>query len=136
MKVESNSVIVFDGACVLCSRWASFVLRHDRRGVFRFAAMQSATGHDLLREHGIDPHDPVSFLLLEQGRAYTDTDAIARVLLNFGFLWRSIARSMRIVPRPMRDASYRWLARNRYRFFGRREVCLVPSASDAERFLS
>ncbi|NLG76757.1 MAG: thiol-disulfide oxidoreductase DCC family protein [Xanthomonadaceae bacterium] len=136
MKVESNSVIVFDGACVLCSRWVSFVLRHDRRGVFRFAAMQSATGHDLLREHGIDPHDPVSFLLLEQGRAYTDTDAIARVLLNFGFLWRSIARSMRIVPRPMRDASYRWLARNRYRFFGRREVCLVPSASDAERFLS
>ena len=136
MKAGSNSLIVFDGVCVLCSRWVSFVLRHDRQQVFRFAAMQSATGHDLLRQHGIDPHDPVSFLLLEHGRAYTDTDAIARVLLNFGFAWRSIARCMRIVPRPIRDASYRWLARNRYRFFGRREVCFVPSPANADRFLS
>ena len=136
MKVESNSVIVFDGVCVLCSRWVRFVLRHDRQCVYRFAAMQTTTGHNLLVQHGIDPHDPVSFLLLEQGRAYTDTDAIARVLLSFGSGWGLIARLMRVVPRPIRDASYRWLARNRYRFFGRREVCFVPNPPNADRFLN
>lgn len=98
--------------------------------------MQTTTGHDLLVHHGIDPHDPVSFLLLEQGRAYTDTDAIARVLLSFGSGWGLIARLMRLVPRPIRDASYRWLARNRYRFFGRREVCFVPNPANADRFLN
>lgn len=136
MKAESNSVIVFDGVCVLCSRWVSFVLRHDPQGVYRFAAMQGTMGRDLLVQHGIDPHDPVSFLLLEQGHAYTDTEAIARVLLSFGSGWALIARIMRIVPRSIRDASYRSLARNRYRFFGRREVCFVPSPANADRFLT
>ncbi len=136
MKAESSSIIVFDGVCVLCSRWVRFVLRHDRQDVYRFAAMQSTTGHDLLVQHGLDPHDPVSFLLLERGRAYTDTEAIARVLLGFGSGWASIARIMRIVPKPIRDAGYRWLARNRYRFFGRRELCFVPSQANAHRFLS
>lgn len=131
----STSILVFDGVCVLCSRWVQFVLRHDRQRRYRFTAMQSAAGRELLLSHGLDPNDPVSFLLLEQDRAYTDTEAIARVLSSFESGWTLAAMLIRIVPRSVRDRAYRWLARNRYRLFGRRDACPVPSAELADRFL-
>lgn len=93
----ADSIIVFDGVCVLCSRWVDFVLRRDGQGRFKFAAMQTASGRSLLIEHGIDPDDPLSFLLL--------------------------------------DPFYRWIARHRYRLFGRRATCIVPTAGNADRFL-
>lgn len=130
-----SSVIVFDGVCVLCSRWVYFVLRHDRQCLYRFAAMQSEIGRALLTQHGIDPDDPFSFLLLEHDRAYTDTEAIARVLYSFGAGWTFLAGLMRVVPKSIRDASYRYVARRRYRLFGRRDVCFVPSPDTADRFL-
>jgi predicted DCC family thiol-disulfide oxidoreductase YuxK len=110
-----DRVIVFDGVCVLCSRWIGFVLKRDRVGHFKFAAMQTPTGRDLLTRHDIDPDDPLSFLLLENGKGYTDTDAI--------------------VSRFIRDPLYRWVARHRYRLFGQRPSCLLPSADVADRFL-
>lgn len=131
----SHSTLVFDGVCVLCSHWVGFVLRHDRQGLYKFAAMQTPTGRELLTKHGIDPDDPLSFLLLEQGRGYTDTDAIVRVLKSFGGGWRVIAALVGAVPRFIRDPIYRWIARNRYRLFGRRDVCIVPSRDSADRFL-
>jgi predicted DCC family thiol-disulfide oxidoreductase YuxK len=131
----ADSVIVFDGVCVLCSRWVSFVLRRDRTGHFKFAAMQTPTGRDLLTKHGIDPDDPLSFLLLEEGRGYTDTDAIVRILRSFGPGWRFMALLVSIVPRFVRNPFYRWIARHRYRLFGQRPSCLVPAADVADRFL-
>jgi predicted DCC family thiol-disulfide oxidoreductase YuxK len=130
-----HDILVFDGVCVLCSHWVSFVLRHDRRGLYKFAAMQTATGRKLLIEHGIDPDDPNSFLLFEQGRGYTDTDAIVRVLRTFGGPWKIVSAVVAIVPRFIRDPLYRWIARNRYRLFGRHDVCMVPAAQTADRFL-
>lgn len=131
----SHSILVFDGVCVLCSHWVRFVLRHDRRGLYRFAAMQTATGRELLVKHGIDPDDPNSFLLFEQGHGFTDTDAIVRVLKSFGGRWRLASALVAVVPRFVRDPMYRWIARNRYRLFGRHDVCIVPSAHSADRFL-
>jgi predicted DCC family thiol-disulfide oxidoreductase YuxK len=131
----SNRVLVFDGVCVLCSHWVSFVLRHDRQGLYKFAAMQTPTGRALLSEHGLDPDDPRSFLLLEHGRSHTDTDAIVRVLRSFGGRWLMAAGLLAIVPRFVRDPLYRWTARNRYRLFGRHELCIVPSPQTADRFL-
>lgn len=130
------SILVFDGVCVLCSRWVKFVLRRDRRRQYKFAAMQTQSGRRLLMEHGIDPSDPMSFLLLEQGEGYTDSDAIIRVLRSFGGRWSLFARSLRLVPRFIRDALYRWTARHRYRLFGRRDICLVPSEDVSDRFLT
>jgi predicted DCC family thiol-disulfide oxidoreductase YuxK len=130
-----DRVLVFDGVCVLCSHWVHFVLRHDRKRLYRFAAMQTATGRQLLLEHGIDPDDPISFLLLETDRAYMDTEAIERMLRSFGRGWSILATLIRLVPRFIRDGLYRWLARNRYRVFGRRDTCLVPSSDVSERFL-
>lgn len=113
------AIIVFDGICVLCNGWVRFLLRRDRSGRYRFAAMQSASGRQMLSAHGLDADDPVSFLLLEADRAWTDTDAIARVLAGLGGPWR-IAALLRWLPRLLREPPYRWLARNRYRWFGAR----------------
>ena len=128
-------VIVFDGVCALCSRWVRFLLRVDRQERYRFAAMQGTHGRVLLRQHGLDPDDPLSFLLLEDGRARTDTDAIVRVLVGLGGPWR-LAVVLRAVPRRLRDRAYRALARNRYRWFGRHDSCFLPSAEQARRFLA
>lgn len=87
----ADSIIVFDGVCVLCSRWVGFVLRRDRAGRFKFAAMQTPTGRELLTKHGIDADDPLTFLVIEDG--------------------------------------------NRYRLFGQRPACLVPTTEVADRFL-
>lgn len=131
----TNSILVFDGVCVLCSHWVSFVLRYDRHGLYRFAAMQTSTGRKLLIDHGMDPDDPISFLLLEQGRGYTDADAIVRVLRSFGGAWKLAAALIAFVPRFIRNRLYRWVARNRYRLFGRHDLCTVPSPHIADRFL-
>lgn len=128
------AVIVFDGVCALCSRWVRFLLRFDRQARYRFAAMQGAQGSALLRVHGLDPDDPLSFLLVDEQGAWTDTDAILRVLTGLGRAWR-LAGVLRVIPRRWRDAAYRALARNRYRWFGRHDACYLPAPDQAARFL-
>ena len=130
----AEPVIVFDGVCALCSRWVRFLLRFDTRGRYRFAAMQGAQGRALLQAHGLDPEDPTSFLLLDAGRVWTDTDAILRVLTGLGGAWRLLGM-LRWVPRRLRDHGYRALARNRYRWFGRHDTCFLPTPEQAVRFL-
>ena len=140
MVIEPTSpadgpVIVFDGVCLLCNRWVDFILRHDRTGRFRLAAMQGAHGRELLRQHGLSVDDPLSFLLVENGTGYTDTDAIVRVLQGLGRNWALVGRVVRGVPHGLRDPAYRWIARHRYRLFGRRDQCRLPAPTQAGRFL-
>ena len=134
-----GAVIVFDGVCVLCNGWVGFLLRHDRAGRYRYSAMQSDVGRALLAGSGLDPDDPASFLLVEHDvgqspRISTDSDAILRVLTGLGGGWRA-AQVIALVPRPIRDAAYRWLARNRYRWFGRHDACTLPALEHRHRFL-
>jgi predicted DCC family thiol-disulfide oxidoreductase YuxK len=129
-------VIVFDGVCVLCNGWVHFLLARDPAGRFRFAAMQSPVGRTLLAQYGLDPDDPTSFLLIDAGRAWTDSDAIRRVLGELGFGWRMLAALPMVLPRGLRDRLYRVIARNRYRWFGRHDVCLIPTPAQRERFLT
>lgn len=132
---ETAPVIVFDGVCILCSRWVDFILRHDVSGRFRLAAMQGTHGRALLAEHGLSPDDPASLLLVQGDRGYTDTDAIIRVLREFGRGWRLLGYLLKLMPRWLRDPFYRWLARNRYEIFGKRSQCRLPDAAQAWRFL-
>jgi predicted DCC family thiol-disulfide oxidoreductase YuxK len=127
-------VLVFDGVCVLCSRWVHFILRHDRDACIRLAPMQSQAGRELLKTHGLDPDDPLSVLYVVDGRGYQDSEAILRVVASFGGAWRGVTL-LRVIPRFVRDPLYRWLARNRYRWFGRTDQCLVPTPEQAARFL-
>ncbi|HIE5095722.1 thiol-disulfide oxidoreductase DCC family protein [Stenotrophomonas maltophilia] len=131
---EHSAVIVFDGVCALCNRWVRFLLRFDRNGRYHFAAMQGARGGAMLRAHGLDPQDPASFLLLDAEGAWTDTDAILRVLVGLGGAWR-MSKLLQAVPRSWRDGAYRALARNRYRWFGRHDACHLPAPEHAPRFL-
>lgn len=132
-SAAAGPIIVFDGICVLCNGWVRFLLRHDRRRRYRFAAMQTDAGRALLAAHGLDPDDPASFLLVENGRAWTDTDAIRRVLSGLGGPWRA-AEAMRLLPKRLRDPLYRQLARHRYRWFGT-TACHVPSEVERNRFI-
>lgn len=137
--VDPRAIIVFDGVCVLCNGWVRFLLRHDRGQRYRFAAMQGDAGRRLLADNGLDPDDPVSFLLVEYDsgpspRVSTDTDAMRRVLSGLGGAWRLAAVSA-LLPRRVRDPLYRWIARNRYRWFGRHDACMVPDPAQAHRFL-
>ncbi|WP_369944668.1 thiol-disulfide oxidoreductase DCC family protein [Xanthomonas medicagonis] len=129
-----GAIVVFDGVCLLCSRWVRFLLRFDRRGRYRFASVQSASGRALLQANGVDPDDPLSFLLLTPQRAWTDSDAAIGVIAGLGGAWRVVAL-LRLVPRRWRDAAYRVLARNRYRWFGTSSQCFLPDPEQRSRFL-
>jgi predicted DCC family thiol-disulfide oxidoreductase YuxK len=118
-------VLIYDGHCHLCSGWARFLHRHPVQPAFRLVAMQSGEGRSLLAAHGIDADDPSTFLVLDAGRAWRESDAVIHVVTSLGWMWR-VAALARIIPRSWRDALYRLLARNRYRWFGRREVCYLP----------
>lgn len=135
----TGAIIVFDGVCVLCNGWVDFLLKRDHRARYRFAAMQGDTGRALLAAHGLDPDDPVSFLLIEHDRGpvprvSTDTVAIRRVLAGLGGAWRLAALSA-LVPPFLRDPLYRVVARHRYRWFGRHDACRLPDPAQAHRFL-
>ena len=131
---EESPIIVFDAECVLCSANARFVLRNDRRRRFRLASMQGEVGAGLYRRFGIDPADPESLIVVAEGRALRDTEALFAIWSGLGWPWRALA-VLRVVPRFVRDPAYRLVARNRYRLFGRRSSCWLPSPEHADRLL-
>ncbi len=134
MDLASGPIILFDARCVLCSANARFVLRFDRARRFRLAAMQGAVGAELFRRNGLDPADPESILVVDGARVWRDSDAVIAIYAGLGWPWRAAVLA-RIVPCVVRDPIYRWVARNRYRIFGRRETCWLPAPEFADRLL-
>jgi predicted DCC family thiol-disulfide oxidoreductase YuxK len=128
--------ILFDGVCNLCNSFVQFVIRHDKRGYFHFAALQSAAAATLLSQYGqpMPTPEPDSVLLVENGRVYMHSEAALRIAAQLGGRWRVLAL-VRVLPRSLRDAVYRWVARNRYRWFGRQESCMLPTPELKTRFL-
>ncbi len=130
-------VIVFDGVCNLCNAWVRFVIRHDPHGHFTFAPFQGDAATELLRQRGVQWTAPASsVVLVESDRVYQESTAALRIALGLDGVWPVLARGLMIVPRPVRDAVYRCIARNRFRWFGRRDTCMVPTADVRSRFLS
>ena len=127
-------IIVFDAMCVLCTANAQFVLRHDRLGRFRLASMQNETGIALYRRCGMDPADPDSLIIVDGATVLRDSDAVLAIYAGLGWPWKAIS-ALRIVPRMLRNPIYHWLARNRYRIFGKRETCWLPTPEQASRIL-
>ncbi|HEX8258077.1 MAG TPA: thiol-disulfide oxidoreductase DCC family protein [Allosphingosinicella sp.] len=134
MSGEDRPIVVFDGLCPLCSANARFILKHDRSGRLRLAAMQSEAGAALYRRFGIDPADPDTLILVAGGRALRDSDAVIAIWRELGWPWR-LAAAASAVPRGLRDPLYRWIARNRYRLFGRNSACWLPDPRYADRLL-
>ncbi len=127
-------IIVFDAQCLLCNGWVRFLLKHDRQGIFQFASMQGERGSALLRHAGLPTAGLQTLLLVKGERSWQNTAAILRVLHALGWPWR-LAWAAWPIPAPLRDALYRWVARNRYALFGRSDVCLMPPPDQAHRFL-
>jgi len=116
-----DAVILYDGACVLCSGWVRFVAKRDTAGRFRFAPIQMPYGRALARHLDIDPDEPDTNALILGGKAYRRSDAAIAVLAALpGWTW---IRALRLAPEAIRDPLYRAIARNRYRLFGRNTVC-------------
>ena len=127
--------MLFDGVCNLCNATVQWIIRHDRRGRFRFASLQSRAAADAIASAREKPAAmPDSVILVDRGRVLTRSDAVISIGVELGFPW-SLAAIARVVPRRLRDALYAWIAANRYRWFGRRESCIVPTAELRSRFL-
>lgn len=128
-------IVCFDGVCNVCSWWVTFLVPKDRKGVFRFAALQSETGQRLLQKYGLSPTDFESMLVVEGERTYFKSDAIIRVLIGLPWYWSWQGYTLKLIPRFIRDAFYGWFARNRYRWFGKKEQCMLPTPEIRSRFL-
>ncbi len=135
MKMQNDGpIILFDGVCNFCAWSVRFVIERDPRGVCRFASLQSEAGRHLLREHGLDEEAMDSFVLVEGVKAWRESDAALRVCLYLRAPWRWLSMFL-IMPKFLRDPLYRLIARNRYRWFGKSDTCLVQSPELRGRFL-
>ncbi|WP_445382132.1 thiol-disulfide oxidoreductase DCC family protein [Robiginitalea sp. IMCC43444] len=132
---EGKKIILFDGVCNLCNRAVQFILKRDRRDVFRFASLQGETGKQLLAERGIDSRQTDSIILIDPGVAYYVRAGaameISRNLKGFGF----IALVFGWIPQRLLDPLYNLIARNRYSWFGKRESCMLPGPETRSKFL-
>jgi predicted DCC family thiol-disulfide oxidoreductase YuxK len=128
-----EDLILFDGDCVLCSRWARFVHARDRRGRFKFVAIQSPYGRALAERFGINAENPESNLAVIDGRVFFKSDTALSILRALP-AWRWTALAF-IVPRAARNWLYDRIARNRYRWFGRRERCWVGDPAFRHRII-
>jgi predicted DCC family thiol-disulfide oxidoreductase YuxK len=131
---EPDGLILFDGACVFCSRWVRFVIARDPERRFRFVAIQSERGRALAARCGIDPEAPQTNAVVWGGRIFFKSDAALTVLGQLAAT-RPLGW-LKAVPRVLRDPFYDLVARNRYAIFGRTETCMVPSAEDRARFIA
>ena len=137
--MPASATILFDGVCNLCHGFVQFIIRHDPAGQFQFAALQSEAGQALLAAHGQPLSaaalaDPDSVVLVAGNRLYAHSSAVLHIAGRLGGVWRLAAVGW-LLPRSWRDALYRYVARHRYRWFGRQESCLLPTPELRSRFL-
>ena len=135
-SIPAGPLWVYDDVCVFCSASIRFLLAHERDHSVRFVSMRSDLGRRLLAAEGLNPADPESFVFIENGRAWTGSAAACLVVRHLRWPWRALG-AIRLAPLRWRDATYRILARNRYRLFGRLEagVCPVPDPELRRRFI-
>ncbi len=131
---DDRPIIIFDGYCVLCSGFARFVTRHDRRAVLRLMAVQTPLGRALFRHFDLDPINFETNVLLENGRAWFKSAGTVRMFEHLGLPW-STAKVLRVVPPSVLDRLYDVVARNRLRWFGTQSECFLADPAHHDRFL-
>lgn len=133
-SVNDKPIILFDGVCNLCNGAVQFVIKHDLAGKFLFASLQSTAGQKLLQQFNIPSDNFNSFILLQNDKIFTQSTAALKVAKQLSEGWRLLYGFI-IVPSFIRNAIYRLIATNRYKWFGKREVCMVPTPALQNRFL-
>lgn len=136
--MKLDNIIIFDGLCNLCAGSVRFIIKRDKKAVFRFAAAQSDAGNSLLNKFNLGSgpeHGQLeTILLIKKGRAYLQSDAVIEIVKEFSWPWKVISL-FRFIPKRIRDRLYSFIAKKRYIWFGRRDACMVPSATQRARFL-
>ena len=132
---DDRPIILFDGICALCSGWAVFVLRHDRKARYRLLTAQSALGHELYVHYGLDPNNYETNILIEDGVAWFRSESSVRMLEGLGLPW-SLVRAVRVLPLSVRDTLYNWVAKRRLKLFGQLDQCYMPPADYRDRLIA
>ena len=132
---EGKKIILFDGVCNLCNGVIQFIIKRDKKDVFRYAALQSELGKQLTEERGINTSKVDSFVLIEPGVAYfVKSDAALEIAKDFGGIWK-LFQLFQWIPTSFRNVVYDFVARNRYRWFGRKDQCMIPTPELQAKFL-
>ena len=132
--MKEQPIILFDGICNFCNSTVNFVIKRNKRTVIRFATLQSGIGQKLLQEHHIPVEVMQSFVFIENGIAYSRSTAALKVCRYLNGLW-PLCYGLIIVPKFIRDGVYNWIAKNRYKWFGVRQECMIPTPDVQDRFL-
>ena len=132
---DTGPCTVMDAHCSLCAHGAKWIAHNDHQGVFRIIPLQSDLGNALMVHYEMDPADPMSWLFVEDGHAYSSMDAVIRVGSRLGGMWKAL-NILRVIPRRAQDYFYGLVARNRYRFFGKTDLCNIPDLEVRKRLLS
>lgn len=130
----ATGVVYFDGFCGLCDRFVTFLAARDRTGVLRFAPLQGTTAANRFPVPAAGADDPATVVYEDARGTHTRSTAALRAVMALGGAWRAAAVFL-LVPRPLRDALYRWVARHRFGWFGRRDRCRLPAPDEQDRFL-
>lgn len=132
--MDYDNIVIFDGVCNLCNWSVQFIIKHDSHGVFKFASAQSRIGQKLFSQFQSTQSTPETVFLLRDGKLFEKSTAALTIAAKLDGGWKYLAL-FRIIPRRIRDMVYDWIARNRYRWFGKRDACMVPSSELKDRFL-
>ena len=133
VDLDTTSVLFFDGVCNLCNRTVDFLIRRDKKRVLRYAPLQGHTAQEMLDASMIEALPSVVFM--DKNGVYQRSTAVLRAVSKLGGLWPVLMVFM-IVPRPVRDAVYNWIGKNRYKWFGKRDSCRLPTPDERAMFLS
>ncbi|HEY5536911.1 MAG TPA: thiol-disulfide oxidoreductase DCC family protein [Ignavibacteria bacterium] len=128
------SLILFDGVCNFCNSSVNFIIRRDKKNIFRFASLQSETGQKCLSEYNFYNTEFDTIILIEKGELYTRSAAALRIAKSISGIWKLFYIFI-IVPRPIRNYLYDLLSRNRYKWFGKKDACRIPSESEKKKFI-
>ncbi len=134
MVTSAQTVIVFDGVCVLCSRFFKFIVARDPEGRFCFATAQSAFGQALYIEQRLPTDDFETFLVVQKQEVFQKLDGVCVIMAQLGWPWRGLS-ILRWLPGPVKRWLYDLIAKNRYKVFGRKEFCMLPNATEESRFV-
>lgn len=132
--MKNYNIILFDGVCNFCNSAINFVIKRDKKAKIHFAPLQSATGQKLLAEYGLPAQEMTTFIFIYNGKAYTKSTAALKVCRYLNGLW-PLLYSFIIIPKFIRDGIYNWIAKNRYKWFGIKQECMIPTANVKNRFL-
>jgi predicted DCC family thiol-disulfide oxidoreductase YuxK len=133
--MQEHPLILFDGVCNFCNYWVNFAIRRDKQKKLRFTPFQGNTAKKVLPRYHINPSALSSVIFIDNGKAYTQSSAAIRICKHLNGGWK-ILYGLMIIPKPLRDLIYNWIALNRYRWFGKKDQCMIPSPEVRERFLS